>query len=161
MTNDPLTAVFDAQRTAVEQSRKLTHDTIEAQRASFDAAGEMLAASERLTEQNAELTTGAVGAYFDALEAAFPEGAVDTDELRAVVEEGVETASESQLESLAAMADMVEESGAAYDGVADTYAEAVDSSFDAYLDAHENVEESVSGMADAVEDAGEEFDASA
>ncbi len=161
MTTDPLTAVFDAQRTAIEQSRTLTHDTIEAQRASFDAAGEMVAASERLAEQNADLTKGAVGAYFDALEAAFPEGSVDTDELRTVLEEGVETATESQLESLSAIAEVVEESESAYDGVADTYSEAVDSSFDAYLDAHEDVAESVTGMAEVVEDAGEEFDASA
>lgn len=161
MTHDPLTAVFDAQRIAIEQSRTLTHDTIEAQRASFDAAGEILIASERLTERNADLTTGAVGAYFDALEAAFPEGAVDTDELRTVLEDGVETATEGQLESLSAIAEVVEESESAYDGVGDSYAEAVDSSFDAYLDAHEGVAESVTGMAEAVSDAGEEFDASA
>lgn len=161
MTNEPLTAVFDAQRTAIKGSQKLTHDAVEAQRAAFEAAGEAVAASERLTEQNAELTKGAIGAYFDAIEAALPEGAADTEELRAVLEDGVETASESQLESLSAFAEVLEESEAAYDGAAEGYVEAVDSSFDLYLDAHEGVAESVTGLADTVEDAGEEFDVSA
>ncbi|WP_207587767.1 hypothetical protein [Halomontanus rarus] len=161
MTQNPFTAVFDAQRTAIEQSQSLTHDALEAQQTSFTAFADALAASENLVEQNAELTKGALHAYFDTVESNLPEEAADFDELRDLVDDGFDTATEAQLDSLDAAIEAVEESGTAYDEFAADYADVVDSSFDAYLDAHEQLETNVVAVAENVEDAADEFDASA
>ena len=69
MTQNPFTAVFDAQRTAVEQSQNLTHDALEAQKASISALSDAMESSSSLFESNTEMTKGAIHAYFDALEA--------------------------------------------------------------------------------------------
>ncbi len=161
MTQNPFTPVFEAQRTAVEQSQSMSHEMLGAQKASFSAVADMISASESMVEQNAELTKGAFHAYLDAVEANMPEDAADFADLREMVDEQFDAATETQIESLEALVDAVEESGSAYDEFADSYAEVVDSSFDSFLEAHEQMEANVAQVSESVEDAAGEFDVSA
>ncbi|WP_254524375.1 hypothetical protein [Natrinema caseinilyticum] len=161
MTQNPFTAVFDAQRTAIEQSQNMTHDAIEAQQTSLGAIADAVETSGAMFESNAEVTRGAVRAYFDAMEAGLPEGSANFDELRELVDEGFDSATEAQSQSLEAVVEAVEESEVAYEEFARSYAEVVDTSFDAYLDAHEQVEQNVTAVAENVEEAADEFDVSA
>ncbi len=162
MTQNPLTAVFAAQRTAVEQSHQLTHDALEAQSASFGAVANALESSNAVVESNADLTKGTVHAYFDALEAALPEeAAADFDDLRAFVDESVDSATEAQQESVEALVEAIEESEAVYDEFVGQYGEVVDTSFDAFLEAHEQVEANVTAVAENVEETAEQIEISA
>ena len=90
-----------------------------------------------------------------------PEDAADFDEMRELVDDGFDSASEAQTQSMESMLEMLDESEAAYDEFAANYSEMVDSSFDAVLEAHGQVEENVSAVAENVEDATDEFDVSA
>ncbi|MFP8952501.1 hypothetical protein ACLI4Z_05930 [Natrialbaceae archaeon A-arb3/5] len=161
MTQNPFTAVFDAQRTALEQSQQFTHDALEAQQASIGVVADAVESSDEFAETNAALTKGAVHAYFDALEAALPEEAAAFDEVREFVDESVDSTVEAQSESADALLEALEESDAAFDEFAANYADVVDSSFDAALEAHEQVEQNVTAAAETVEDATDEFDVSA
>ncbi|WP_049925121.1 hypothetical protein [Halopiger goleimassiliensis] len=161
MTQNPVTAVFAAQRTAIEQSQNLTHDALEAQSASFGAFADAVETQGALLESNADLTKGTAHAYLDALEASLPEEAADFDELREFVDESVDSATEAQSQSFEALIEALEESEAAYDEVVANYSEVVDTSFDAFLEAHEQVEENVAAVAENVEEAAEEIDVSA
>lgn len=161
MTQNPFTPIFDAQRTALKQSQKLTHDALEAQKTAFDASADGLETLESLFQQNAELTNGAVHAYVDALEANLPADAADFDELRTLVDEQFDAATETQSQSFEALHEAIEESGTAYDEFTDNYSEIVDSSFDAFLEGHEQAVEAADQMAVTVDEAAEEFDVSA
>ncbi|GAB3030118.1 hypothetical protein [Natronobiforma cellulositropha] len=161
MTQTPLTAVLTAQRTAIEQSQAMTHDVIEAQKTSFSALADALTTSEQLVEQNADLTRSMLHAYVDAVEATMPEESADFEDLRSLVDESFETATEAQLESLESLVRTVEESETAYSEFSDGYVDVVDSSFDAYLEAHEQVGQSVEEVAANVQEASDEFDVAA
>ncbi|WP_255167742.1 hypothetical protein [Natrononativus amylolyticus] len=161
MTQNPFTPVFEAQRTALEQSRTLTHDAVAAQQATFGAIADAMSASDSLVEQNAELTKGAAHAYIDALEATIPEESVDFDDLRELVDEQFDAATDAQRESLESLVEAVEESEEAYEQFAGRYTEAVDTSFDSFLEAHEQAEANVESVVENVEDAAEEFDTAA
>ncbi|AGB31121.1 hypothetical protein C488_01869 [Natrinema pellirubrum DSM 15624] len=161
MTQNPFTAVFDAQRTALEQSQSFAHEALEAQQTSISAIADVVETSGSLAESNAELTKGAIHAYFDALEASMPEEAAEFDDLRELVDEGFDSATEAQSQSLEAVLEALEESELAYEEFAANYSEVVDSSFDAALEAHKQVEENVEAVAEDVETAADEFDASA
>ena len=161
MTQNPVTTVFEAQRTAIEQSQSMTHDALEAQQTSFSAFADMVSSSESMLEQNAELTKSAIHTYLDALEANMPEETADFAEVREMVDEGFDAAAETQSQTVEAVVEAIEESGAAYEEFSEGYAEVVDNSFDAFLEAHEQMESSVSEVAENVEEATEEFDVSA
>ena len=161
MTQNLFTPVFDAQRSAIEQSHAMSHDVVEAQKASFGAFADVISASESVVEQNAELSKRAVHAYLDALEMNLPEDAANFDDVREMVDEGVDAATETQIESLESMIGAIEESEKAFDQLAEGYTEMVDSSFDSFLEVHEQVETNVATMAENVDEAAEEFDASA
>lgn len=146
-----IAAVFDAQRTAIEQSQRLTHDTVEAQKAAFQAIVDGVDVTQSVAEQNTDLSQRAIHAYLDALEVVLPADA-DLSEVRTIVDDQIEAVSETQDQSFAALVDAVEESGTAFDELADSYVEVVDNSFDAFLDSHERLEANV-------EEAADEFDA--
>ncbi len=161
MTQNPLTAMFEAQRTAVEGSQQLTHETMEAGAASFSAMADMFSSSESLAESNAEMTKNAYFAFFDALEASLPEGAVPVEDFRKLVDESVDAASQTQREMLEATVESLEESGAAYEEYTEGYAEVVDSSFESFLELHEGAEENVGWMVESTEEMAEEFETAA
>jgi len=80
---------------------------------------------------------------------------------RELVDDGFDSATEAQSQSIDAYLEALEESEVAYEEFAQSYSEVVDTSFDAYLEAHEQVEENVGAVAENVEEAADEFDVSA
>ena len=161
MTDTQFTQIFDAQRTVIEQQQSIAQDAIEAQRSSFSAAADAVEASESLVEQQTAFVKNAMFASLDAVETNLPEEAGDFGELRELLDEQFDAATETQVQSLQAFVEIIEESGAAYDEFADSYAETVDSSFDAYLDAHEQVTANVGELTENVEAVAEEIDVTA
>lgn len=160
MTQNALTAVFDAQRTAIEQSQNAAHDVLEAQANSIGAFAAAVETSNSIVQSNADLTKGSFHATVDALESSMPEDAADFTELREFVDESVDSATEAQTQSLETWSEALTESEAAYDEFVESYTEVVDTSFDAFLEAHEQVEANVTAMADDVESAAAEIDVS-
>lgn len=149
--SNALTPVFELQRTAIEQNRKVFHETVDAQKTAFETLVDGVEANREFTERNVELSRSAVHAYVDAVESALPEDATDFDEIREVVDDGFETWTDSQADAWDQMVDAIDESGDAYEEVADSYAEAVDSSFDAFIENHERLEDGFDEAAETIE----------
>jgi len=148
---DPVTTVFEIQRTAVEQTHEALLRGADAQRQAAETAMGGLDTWESLQSKGTEASRAGLHAYLDAVEEALPEGqAAGFEEAREAVDENYDRIEDLQAESWAAVTEAVEESLDAYDEAADTYVEAVDEGFDAFLDAHEQVE---TGVTDATEDA--------
>ncbi|WP_248515501.1 hypothetical protein [Salinarchaeum laminariae] len=136
---NPLTTAFDIQRSAIEQTHQLTHETLEAQKTAVHAMADGLETLEQVSEQSANLSQEAAHAYLDAIEQSVPEA--DLDDLRALVDDGFENAEEIQAESWSAIHEATDEGVTSFETAADNYGEFVDSSFDTFLSAHEQVEE--------------------
>jgi len=137
---NPLTTAFDVQRSMIEQTHQLTHETIEAQKTAVNAMADSLATLEQVSDQSAELSQEAIHAYLDAVEQVVPEA--EFDDVRALVDDGFESAEEFQDETWTAVHEAVEEGVQNFETAAENYGEFVDSSFDTYLQAHEQVEAS-------------------
>jgi len=139
------------QRTLIDQNRKAFADSVEAQKTAIESFADGVEDSKTLTERNVELSKSATHAYIDALETAVPADVADFDDLRATVDEGYEAVEQSQAEAWDAVHEAVEHSNATVEEFADTYLEAVDSSFDAFLQSHEQIEASVDSATEAVD----------
>lgn len=150
-TTNPMTTVFDMQRTAIEQTHKATVDAVDAQKAVVDAFVDGLDSFESLYDQNTEMTKNAIHAYLDAVEASVPEDAYDFDEARDLVDEQIAATSDAQKDSWHSVVEALHEGSDAFDEFADNYVELVDSSFDSYLEAHEQAEEAAEDVAEDVE----------
>lgn len=135
-----MTTAFDFQRSMIEQTHQMAHETIEAQKTAVNAMADSMATLEQVSEQNQELSHEAIHAYLDAVEQVVPEA--EFDDLRELVDDGYQSAEEFQDETWSAVHEAVEEGVANFETAADNYGEMVDSSFDTYLQAHEQVEAS-------------------
>ncbi len=160
MTQNPLTTVFNAQRSAVEQSQTLTHDALEAQRTSFDAFADALETSGSLVESNAELAKGPPTPTSTPSSRRSRGGRRlrRTPRVRRRKRRFHDRSPDPVDRSCHRHA---RESEVAYDEFAATYADVVDTSFDTFLEAHEQAEANVTAVAENVEDAADEFDVSA
>jgi hypothetical protein len=148
---DFITATFNFQRTAVEQTHQATLDAIEASTESVTAAGEAIEESEAFVEGTASFTRQSWHAYFDALEANLPEDTADFDRFRAFVDDAADASIESQAEFRSALVDALDENGVAFESAAENYTEVVDDSFEAALEAHEEAEAAWSDAAEEIE----------
>jgi hypothetical protein len=155
-TTNPMTAAFEMQRQMIEQTQELTHETIDAQTQVVEQFLANVENLETLTEQNNEVSQQAIHAYLDAIETVMPEDSTDFSEIEQLVDDGFEQLSENQAEAFTAMTDAIEDGAAAYDEFAAAYTDAVDSSFDAFLETHERVEADVESAAENVEAAVED-----
>ena len=137
---NPMTTAFDVQRSMIEQTHQMAHETIEAQKTAVNAMADGMASLEQVADQNAELSHEALHATIDAMEQVVPEA--DFTDLRELVDDGYDSTTEFQDETWTAVHEAVEEGVRNFETAADNYGEMVDSSFDTYLQAHEQVEAS-------------------
>lgn len=149
--SEPITTVFDVQRSAIEQSQSALKQTIDLQKRSSESLLRTLETAADASEQGNDLTKTAVDTYFDALEAAVPGTSEGVEELRASVHEQIEVGEDVQAESWEAVRELAEQNADAAGEFADNYAAVVDDSFDAFLEAHEQVEEQTVSAAESVE----------
>jgi len=140
-STNPIASAFELQRSAVEQTHEATVEVIEAQKTAVNAAADGVDTYQQIAEQSTRLTREAVHGYLDAVEQVNPEA--DLSELRELVDEGFESAEEFQAESWGAIQQAVDESVEGFEAAADNYGELVDTTFDTFLTAHEQVEENV------------------
>jgi len=159
MTQNPFTAVFDAQRTAIEQSQSSPRRP-EAQKTSISAFADAVETSSSLAESNAELTR-AHHAYFDALEASSARGRRLPANSRELVDDGFDSGYRGPVAVDRRLPRSARGVRSRLRRVRPELPEVVDTSFDAYLEAHEQVEENVGAVAENVEEAADEFDVSA
>jgi len=152
-TTNPITTVFEFQRTAVERSQQATHDALSAQKAAVETLAESAEAVQSLQARTAEMSQEAAHAYLDAVESALPEDAADFAQLREAVDDGFDGVDDLQADVWESVDEAIDENVAAFDEFADNYADAADTAFDSYLDAHEQVEDGVAGVADDFENA--------
>lgn len=137
---NPITTAFDLQRSAIEQTHQLTHEALEAQKTAANVFVDGLENVEQIQEQNTELSYEAINAYLDAVEQVVPEANVD--DLRELVDDSYDSFEEFQEETWEAVHQAAEDGVANFESAADSYGEFVDSSFDTYLQAYEQVEAS-------------------
>jgi|AntDeeMinimDraft_5_1070356.scaffolds.fasta_scaffold09945_3 hypothetical protein len=159
---NPIKTVFDFQRTVLESSQRMTHNTIEAQQTAMQAFVDSMAAMEEITEQNASMSQDAVHSYFDAVEEMMPEeSSVDFAELREMTDEQFEMYGEVSDETWSAVHEALDEANGTFEEASSEYIDAVDDQFDAYLEVHEEVEDTTVEMAEEMESTAEEIDVSA
>jgi len=160
MTQNPFTAVFDAQRTAIEQSQSLTHDALEAQKTSISAFADAVETSSSLAESNAELTKGAPRLLRRPRRRCLRRPPTSANSANSSTTASTRPPRPSRSRSTPT-SKRSRSPEVAYEEFAQSYSEVVDTSFDAYLEAHEQVEENVGAVAENVEEAADEFDVSA
>ncbi len=148
---NPLTPMFELQRTIVEQNRKLIDEGIDAQKNAFETFAEGIEGGQSLAERNVELSRNAMHAYIDSMEEVLPEDAADFSEIRATVDEGYDAYAESQSQAWESMVEAIEDSGQSYEEFVDNYQESIDSSFDSFLEQHERLEERLESVGDEIE----------
>lgn len=149
MTN-AFTPLFEMQRTMIDQNRTALHESMKAQQTAVEAMQGGMEGQRTFAERNVDLSKSATHAYIDAVEDVLPEDAAEFDEIRATVDDGFEALEESQAEVWEALTDAVEESNVAYEELTDSYLDAVDSSFDAFLEGHERLEASFDSAAESI-----------
>lgn len=146
--SNPFTSMFTFQRTVIEQSHRATRRTVEGQQAAFDAFLDATEASRTFSDRTARLSREAVRATVDALDSM--NGGEDLEEVRTAFDEQFAASDEVREAYWDAITDAMAEGNEAFDEVADQYLDALDRSFDAFLDAHEQAQANVRSVADNV-----------
>jgi hypothetical protein len=146
--NDPITTTFRLQRESIRQFQTLLQASVEFQQAVVEFWTQQLTAQETLADQQVEASRRLVETSLDAAESMTDS---DLSEVRATVEESFDAASELQDDSWESARETVAEGADIYDEAADEYLQQADSSFDAFLDVHEQVETQVTEATAAVE----------
>jgi hypothetical protein len=131
---NPFAAVIDAQHRAIEQSRDLAEQSVEAQKRGFETATGALDALERTSGSVLDAQQSFVDAWFDAVESTAPGAAADVEELRAAVAESVEAGHEISDETWQVVEEVVDAQSDAYDSLAEEYLAALETVADASED---------------------------
>lgn len=147
----PFTTIFDAQRTAVLQSQSAFKQSIDLGKRSNEAMLQAMETGIDASKQANDVTKAAVDAYFNALEATVPGTADGVEQLRESVHEQLDAGEEMQADTWEAIQELAKQNVDAAGQFADSYATVVDDSFDAFLEAHEQVADQTVSAAEAVE----------
>ena len=84
---NPIQTAFEFQRTVLESTQRMTHETLEAQKSGVEAFVNTVDTVEDLNEQNVRMTQDVLHNYLDGVEEMTPtDGDVNFDELHELVE---------------------------------------------------------------------------
>lgn len=148
--NSPVSVVFDLQRNAIEQTHKAVTRGVETQQ----HFGETLVDFEpakQTTERSYEAVRTVGDVYFDAVESAMPGQQDLLADVRAAVDDQLDTLEATQVETIEAVETNVQEASAAADDSRAEFITALDEQFEAVLDAHEAIEAQTVEAFDGVE----------
>lgn len=137
--NSPVSVVFDLQRNAIEQTHKAVTRGVETQQ----QFGEMLVdldPAKQTTERSYEAVRTVGDVYFDAVESAMPGQQDLLVDVRATVDDQLDTLEATQVETIETFETNVQEASASADDRRAEFITALDEQFEAVLDAHEAVE---------------------
>lgn len=143
----PVSAAFDFQRNAIEQTREAFKRSVETQQ-SFGESLVDLGPAKQANEHTYELARATVDIYFDALQAAIPGQQAAMAPYRDAVEEQIETLEATHVEAIETFEANVREGGNASEELFEEITENLDEQFEQVLKAHENVEDQTVGMLD-------------
>lgn len=148
---NPIGTMFELQRTTIENTQEIVHQTLDAQVRATGMIAEGVERSEAALEQGEDVTVAAVNAYFDALSSTVPGDAEGVEGLRETVLEQVEVAGEVNEDVWEATQEFAEQNAAAFEEFAAEYETIVDDSFDAFLQTHEQAAAGAQQATDAVQ----------
>jgi hypothetical protein len=154
----PVGVAFDLQRTTIERTHEAAKRSIEAQQA-FGEALVDFAPAKRANERSYEAVHTVVDAYFSAVESAVPGQEELFGDVRAVVDEQLDTLEAAQVEALEAFEANVDDEST--DELVEEFVAAIDDGVEAALETHEEVEartvEAFDGFADSLEEVEEQL----
>jgi hypothetical protein len=150
-TTTPIDAMFEMQRTAIQQSQRAFERSLKFNRRTADLFVEAIRTGESAREQGLAVTEAAVDAYFDAVEATVPADAGGLEELRATAHEQLEATGELQADTVDRLTRLVEENADASEEFVDEWAATVEEGFDAALSASEQFEQRTVAAAETID----------
>ncbi|PSP78145.1 hypothetical protein BRC81_08885 [Halobacteriales archaeon QS_1_68_20] len=148
---NPIGTMFELQRSAIENSQRLVHQSLDAQTRGAELAVETIERSDTVREQGEDVTKAAVNAYFDALATAVPGDAEGVEGLRETVLEQFDVVGEVNEDAWEAGKEFAQRNAEAVEEFSEEYASMVDDAFDAFLQTHEQAESSTRQAADVVQ----------
>lgn len=148
---NPIGTMFELQRTTIENTQEMIHQTVDAQVRAADMFAEAIERGDAAREQGEDVTVAAVDAYFDAMASVVPGDAEGVEGLRETVLEQVEVAGEINEDVWEATQEFAEQNAATFEEFAAEFETMVDDSFDAFLRTHEQTAAGTQRATDAVQ----------
>lgn len=144
-TSTPLTAIFDYQRTVIEQTQNAALETVSTQQTAVQQLAGGLKTGKQLQTYGNELKRLTLHASVDAIEQAAP--AADLTAYHELVDDGIDALEQGYEQNWEAVIEHIEQVGDA----ADSYGETVDDSFKSFLETQAQVEDNTATVAEQIE----------
>lgn len=135
--SNPMTNVFELQRTAIEQSRDAFEQIIEFQLQFTDAVVSGTEATSDLYLQGIETSRRALHTYLDAIDATLPRADDAVAQIRDTIDEQFDQLEDQQQEATAAIEESIDDT----EDASEAYLDTLDDQLDVLLDAHKQTEE--------------------
>lgn len=145
--SDPLTNVFELQRTAIEQSRDAFEQMIEFQLQFTDAAVSGTEATGELYLQGIETSRRALHSYLDAVEATLPRSDDAVAQIRETIDAQFDQLEDQQREAMTMIEERVEDT----EDASEAYLDSLDDQLDVLIDSHEQTEERTAEVLERIE----------
>ncbi|WP_121743582.1 hypothetical protein [Natronorubrum halophilum] len=157
-TNSPVSAVFDLQRNAIEQTHEAVKRGVDTQQ-EFGEAFVDFGPAKQANERSYDAVRTVVDVYFDAVESTTPGQQDLLGDFRATVDEQLDAIEANQAEAIEAVEANAQEGSESVDELFERVIVALDEQFEAVLDAHAGVEDQTLAVFEGVEDNLEELQA--
>jgi predicted flap endonuclease-1-like 5' DNA nuclease len=160
-TNSPVSAVFDLQRNAIEQTHEAVRRGFDTQQRIGEAFVDFDPAKQA-NERSYDAVRTVVDGYFDAVESTMDDQHDQLDDVRAAVDEHLDVLEANQADAIEAVEANAQDGNEAVDELFEQVIEAMDAQFEAVLDAHAGTEsqtvEAIDGFEDTLEELQGEFE---
>ncbi|WP_265111105.1 hypothetical protein [Halosolutus halophilus] len=157
-TNSPVSAVFDLQRNAIEQTHEAVKRGVDTQQ-EFGEAFVDFGPAKQANERSYDAVRTVVDVYFDAVESTTPGQQEILGDFRATVDEQLDATEANQAEAIEAVEANAQEGSESVDELFERVIVALDEQFEAVLDAHAGVEDQTLAVFEGIEDNLEELQA--
>jgi len=139
-TNSHLSAVFDLQRNAIEQTQEAVKRGVDTQQA-FGEAFVDFGPAKQTNERSYDAVRTVVDVYFDAIESTTPGQQDLLGDFRTTVDEQLDALEANQVEAIESIEANAQEGSESVEELSERVIVALDEQFEAVLDAHADVEE--------------------
>lgn len=136
----PISAAFEFQRTAIEQSQQAFEQSIAFQQRFTNVMVDAIESQESLQRKGVELNRTALHTYLDAVEAVVPGTTATVEEVRRTIDEQYDVLLQNHHEVFDSIEAEIAEGVDAYDQATEEYLDAVDQQIETLVEAHEETE---------------------
>lgn len=158
----PVTVLFEAQRSAIEQSQRATEQAVQFQNQLNHIALSGLKSQESVQRQGVELLQAGTHSYLSTVDAMTPGARTSTAQLRRRTDEAFEQLKHNHADLFESVEHEAEQGLDSYEELSAEYLDALDEQLDVLLDAHEDIQsqsvEALEELEARTEEFGERFE---